>query len=171
MRILIIGGTRFIGPHVVQMLATAGHQVTLFHRGHTPGPTESEILGEKEQLHDFRSEFQRVAPEVVLHMIAFTRQDALEFVRTFSGISRRVVVISSIDVYRAFGRLHGTEPGPPDRIPLTENSPLRERPSIHGEKSEKRVVEEVVMGQAELPNSVTKVVTTIPSQMMHFPKP
>ena len=36
MRVLIIGGTRFIGPEVVRQLHALGHQVTVFHRGQTP---------------------------------------------------------------------------------------------------------------------------------------
>ena len=32
-RILVLGGTRFIGPAVVHHLYTMGHAVTLFHRG------------------------------------------------------------------------------------------------------------------------------------------
>jgi 2'-hydroxyisoflavone reductase len=35
MRILIVGGTRFIGRHVVQSALAAGHEVTVFHRGQT----------------------------------------------------------------------------------------------------------------------------------------
>ncbi len=35
MKILIIGGTNFIGPWVVRHLVTMGHDVTLFHRGKT----------------------------------------------------------------------------------------------------------------------------------------
>jgi nucleoside-diphosphate-sugar epimerase len=35
MRILIIGGTRFSGPHVVRRLIDMGHQIALFHRGKT----------------------------------------------------------------------------------------------------------------------------------------
>jgi 2'-hydroxyisoflavone reductase len=35
MRILVIGGTRFVGRHVVQSALDAGHDVTLFHRGRT----------------------------------------------------------------------------------------------------------------------------------------
>jgi 2'-hydroxyisoflavone reductase len=35
MRILMIGGTRFIGRHVVEAAVTAGHDVTIFHRGRT----------------------------------------------------------------------------------------------------------------------------------------
>jgi 2'-hydroxyisoflavone reductase len=37
MRILLIGGTRFIGRHVVESALAAGHDVTIFHRGKTGG--------------------------------------------------------------------------------------------------------------------------------------
>jgi len=37
MPVLIIGGTSFIGPHVVRSLVSGGHEVTVFHRGeHEP---------------------------------------------------------------------------------------------------------------------------------------
>ena len=35
MRVLVIGGTNFIGPHVVRALLAAGHEVTVFNRGKT----------------------------------------------------------------------------------------------------------------------------------------
>jgi len=35
MRILLIGGTRFVGRHIVEAALAAGHEVTLFHRGQT----------------------------------------------------------------------------------------------------------------------------------------
>ena len=35
MRVLIIGGTNFIGPAVVASLVAGGHDITLFHRGET----------------------------------------------------------------------------------------------------------------------------------------
>jgi len=35
MRILLIGGTRFVGRHIVEAALAAGHDVTLFHRGQT----------------------------------------------------------------------------------------------------------------------------------------
>lgn len=37
MNVLVIGGTRFVGRHIVCKLLERGHQVTLFHRGNT-GP-------------------------------------------------------------------------------------------------------------------------------------
>ena len=35
LKLLILGGTRFIGPHVVEIARTHGHEVTLFNRGKT----------------------------------------------------------------------------------------------------------------------------------------
>ncbi len=48
-------------------------------------------------------------------------------VEAFRGVARRVVAISSQDVYLAYGRLTGLEPGPAEPVPLTEHSPLRTR--------------------------------------------
>ena len=46
MRVLIIGGTRNLGPSIVRALLQDGHQVTIFHRGRTlyELPREIEIL-------------------------------------------------------------------------------------------------------------------------------
>jgi 2'-hydroxyisoflavone reductase len=46
LRILILGGTGFTGPHQVRYALTRGHQVTLFNRGRHPlgWPAEVEVL-------------------------------------------------------------------------------------------------------------------------------
>ena len=43
----------------------------------------------------------------------------------FRGATQRVVMLSSVDVYRGVGILHGTESGPLQDVPLTEQSELR----------------------------------------------
>src|SRR5947209_6435114 len=129
MRILIIGGTRFIGPQVVHYLSEQSHDITLFHRGqtHTDLPQGvKEILGNRRPLSASANELRRLAPDVVLDLIPFIEQDAQEVMNTFTGIATRVVAISSQDVYRAFGRVNRKESGPLDPLPLTEDSPLRE---------------------------------------------
>ncbi|CAA9445556.1 MAG: hypothetical protein AVDCRST_MAG78-2836 [uncultured Rubrobacteraceae bacterium] len=35
MRVVVVGGTNFVGPHVVWRLAEEDHEVTVFHRGRT----------------------------------------------------------------------------------------------------------------------------------------
>ena len=128
MRILVIGGTNFIGPHLVRRLAELGHEVALFHRGQTQAELPASVrhvLGDRHQLAEHRDAFRRLSPEIVVDMIAYTREDADGLVATFRGLARRIVVLSSGDVYRAHGRLIGTEPGPVEPTPLTEDAPLR----------------------------------------------
>jgi nucleoside-diphosphate-sugar epimerase len=129
MRILVIGGTRFMGPLVVRLLSEQGHEVTVFHRGQTRTDLPRgvrEILGDRRPLTESAVELQRLAPEEVLDMIPAIEQDALEVMRIFTGVARRVVAISSQDVYRAFGRVNGKETGPVESMPITEESSLRQ---------------------------------------------
>ena len=159
MNVLILGGTRLTGPFTTRFLVEQGHQVTLFHRGKHIADLPSavdHIFGERRELDRFVNEFKSLAPDVVLDMLAFTRDDAEMLMRVFRGISQRVVVPGSMDVYRPFGRLHGTEPGPVDPIPLSEEAPLREKLSIHGEEYEKRWVEQVVMGDTQLQGTILR---------------
>jgi nucleoside-diphosphate-sugar epimerase len=130
MHVLLIGGTGFIGPWVVRRLVAAGHDVAVYHRGQTAAdlpPSARHILGERADLPSRRAELAAFAPDVVLDMRAMTARDAATIGQALAGIARRRVVLSSQDVYRAYGRLIGTEPGPPDSLPLTEDGPLRER--------------------------------------------
>jgi nucleoside-diphosphate-sugar epimerase len=131
MRVLIVGGTVFIGPHVVRALLADGHDLTLFHRGQHEredlGARVHHIHGDRSEIGRHRGAIERARPDVVLDMRAMTGRDAMAVLETVRGVAGRVVGISSVDVYRAYGRLHGSEPGPPEPTPLTEDSPLRER--------------------------------------------
>ena len=72
MRILIIGGTSFIGPHLVTQLQSAGHDVTVFHRGQTDNFHEgaaAKILGDRKNIDLSATALMGVAPNVVVDMI------------------------------------------------------------------------------------------------------
>jgi nucleoside-diphosphate-sugar epimerase len=50
LRVLVIGGTAFIGRHTVEELLRRNHEVTVFHRGRTPNPfgkRVKEVLGDR----------------------------------------------------------------------------------------------------------------------------
>ncbi|TAM73645.1 NAD-dependent epimerase/dehydratase family protein [bacterium] len=44
MKLLILGGTRFLGRHIAETASAAGHAVTIFHRGQTPCPLPANVL-------------------------------------------------------------------------------------------------------------------------------
>ncbi|HEU5367063.1 MAG TPA: NAD-dependent epimerase/dehydratase family protein [Ktedonobacterales bacterium] len=174
MRILVPGGTGFIGPAVVTRLSDLGHEIAVFHRGQTSAdlpPAVQHILGDRRDLAAYADTFKRFAPEVVLDMQPMFEQDARVVVGLFTGLARRTVAISSQDVYRAYGRLRGAEPGSPDPVPLTEESPLRERlypyrgetprsqddPDRWMDEYDKILVERVYLGAAHLPGTVLRL--------------
>ncbi|HEV8660515.1 MAG TPA: NAD-dependent epimerase/dehydratase family protein [Thermoanaerobaculia bacterium] len=142
MRVLVVGGTRFIGPHVVRALRERGDDVIVFHRG-TSCDDGAHIHADRSRVGDLaRGDF-----DVVIDMIAMSERDARMLVDAMRTRARRLVMISSADVYRQYGRFIRTEPGDPDRVPLTEESPLRERLFPYGEATqyEKILVEREAM--------------------------
>jgi nucleoside-diphosphate-sugar epimerase len=169
MRILVIGGTKFIGPRLVRRLVADGHDVSVFHRGQTKAnlpPGVRELIGDRRRLPDHAAELRRLGPDVVVDMIAYTEQDALAVVATFRGVAGRLVAISSGDVYRAYGIFTGLEPGPPEPTPIPEDAPLRQtlyiarsntKPGDDLYDYEKILVERVVMGDGELPGTVLRL--------------
>ena len=101
MRVLVIGGTRFIGPPVVDRLVAAGHDVTLFHRGSSgcdPIPAVSHIHGDRHQIDDYRADFARFIPDVVLDI------DRLE--RVASGVD-----VVDVKTGAGLGVMHGLGEG------------------------------------------------------------
>jgi nucleoside-diphosphate-sugar epimerase len=161
-RILILGGTKFVGPYVVRGLVEHGHDLTIFHRGGTEAdlpPGVGHLHGDFAAFASHLKTLRALSPEVVLDMVPFREED-VERLRSFKDVARRVVAISSGDVYRAFGRIWGTEPGPPDAIPLTEDSPLREKLSNAGQEYNKTAVERGIMGDPELTGTIIRLPAT-----------
>jgi nucleoside-diphosphate-sugar epimerase len=166
MYILVIGGTGFIGSYVVRQLVEMGHTVTLFHRGTTQAdlPTSvTHLVGARDQLPLFASVFRLHPPDVVLDMIPATERDAQIVIRTFRGIARRVVAISSMDVYRAYNVYWRREPEPLEQVPLTEDARLRQKlypyrgTNASLEDYEKILVERVIMSESSLPGTVLRL--------------
>jgi nucleoside-diphosphate-sugar epimerase len=170
MNVVVIGGAGFIGPIVVRQLIDRGNLVAVFHRGETKTelpPSVEQILGDRMALADHAAAFRRLAPDVVVDMIAFTELDALDLVATFRGIACRSVVISSADVYRAYGRFINLEPGPVEPTPLGEDAPLRsilfpyrapgQTPDDFVYSYDKIPVERIVLSDPELPGTVLRL--------------
>lgn len=172
MRILIIGGTGCLGPFIVRKLATAGHQITVFHRGeHEPNLPKS-----VRHVHSPSAEFPVVTfppvlagwePDVVLHMVAMGERDAGAAVHAFEGVAKRLIVASSGDVYAAYGVLLGSESATQVSGLLKEDSPLRQNLYPYGKGAkrpadwiahyEKILVERAVMSNPRLQGTVLRL--------------
>jgi nucleoside-diphosphate-sugar epimerase len=74
-----------------------------------------------------RSAIKRWAPDVVLDMISVTQRTAQTVVYTFLNIAKRLIVISSQDVYWAYAVATRRETGLLVVLPIEENSPCRSK--------------------------------------------
>ena len=122
---MVLGGTRFIGRATVDELAAAGDQVMVVHRGVLEPddmPDVQHLHCERAELVEHRAELEHFAPDSLIDCRALTRRDAETALEALPDLKRRVV-ISSVDVYRAFGALHVD--GETDPVPLDEDSPVR----------------------------------------------
>jgi len=124
MRVLVLGGTTFIGRRVVERLHGRGDEVLVVHRGrHQPAPWVA-----VDHLHVDRQDLLRHAGEVeefgaaaVVDTCAMTAGDVTAVLPVLPEVP--TVVLSSQDVYQAYTGLRNNRCESP--VPLTEDSELR----------------------------------------------
>jgi nucleoside-diphosphate-sugar epimerase len=126
MRIVVLGGTRFIGRAIVEDLSAAGHELLVVHRGELEPadmPRVPHLHCDRADLAAHRQELAAFRPDAAIDCRALTRADAQGALDSLpAGI--RLAVISSIDVYRAFGALHLDRETDP--VPIDEDSLVRD---------------------------------------------
>ena len=115
MKLLIIGGTRFLGRHVVESSLKSGHSVSLFNRGsHT-----CDFSAEVEQLRGDRYLDLNILDgrkwDVVIDTCAYEPKAVRLSAKKLKGSVDQYIFISSVSVYRDW------ESGV-----LDENSPVKE---------------------------------------------
>lgn len=126
MKILIIGGTQFIGRAIAETAQRAGHEVVLFNRGRSwPEAPFAQIHGELAQLSQYRERFVELAPEAIIHCIAYTPDDAAQLVAVGQALNCRALVLSSEDCYEAFQGLNRGEER--SDFPIREDSPVAQQ--------------------------------------------
>jgi nucleoside-diphosphate-sugar epimerase len=175
MRILVIGGTGFIGRFLIPRLIDADHEVAVLQRPESAKPVPDgarAIRGDRHALTDSAHVLHDFAPDVVVDLILSSGRQATALMDVFRGHARRVVIVSSMDVYRATGVLHGLEEGPLEPLPLREDSLLRTKLQTYpaaqvkvlqqvfawlDDEYDKIPVERAVLGDAELPGTVLRL--------------
>ncbi|HEX8796178.1 MAG TPA: NAD-dependent epimerase/dehydratase family protein [Polyangiaceae bacterium] len=170
MRVLVVGGTGFIGAPTVRQLVAGGHDVAVLHRGERTAPLPKDvesIVAHRDRLADHAGRLRAWRPEVVVDFIAFAEPDVRAVHDALRGVARRLVVLSSLDVYRAYDRLMRVQPGPPERTPIREEDPLREVPFPRRKWAsgpddvmwsyDKIPVERATLSDPELPGTVLRL--------------
>lgn len=116
MRILIIGGTKFAGRHLVEAALGRNHEVTLFNRGKTdPGlfPQVETILGDREKDVDkLKGRIWDAVIDVVGYLPRLVRLSA----ETLKDSVSQYVFISSISVYEDVSKVGVDESAPVAKI-------------------------------------------------------
>ena len=113
MNILVLGGTRFVGRHIVEAARTQGHRLTLFHRG----KTEPELFPELEHLHGDRDGGLDILRgrqwDAVIDTCGYVPRLVRDSVKLLANAAQHYTFISSISAYADFS------------LPRTdENAPL-----------------------------------------------
>jgi 2'-hydroxyisoflavone reductase len=116
MRILIIGGTRFLGRHLVESALARSHEVTLFNRGKSnPGlfPQLETILGDREQDVD---KLKGRIWDAVIDVAGYVPRIVHLSAEILNENVSRYVFISSISVYDNFSKVGIDETYPVGKI-------------------------------------------------------
>ncbi len=115
MRILMVGGTRFIGKHVVEQALAAGHEVTLFHRGRTGADLFPEV---EHRTGDRDSDLSALAEgewDATVDTCAYLPRQVHALADALGGRGGHHLLVSSVSAY-----------APADGPGLTEDAPLAE---------------------------------------------
>ncbi len=118
MKVLVMGGTRFNGRHLVLELVRQGHKVTIFNRGVTQVKVPPEVwrlYGDRKDHQQLRKALSREEFDCVVDMSAYTVDDVTSMVDVLEGRTGHYIFISTGNVY-----------APSKIYPITEASPLDE---------------------------------------------
>lgn len=102
MKALVIGGTKFLGYHLVQRMLSQGITVVLYNRGISPddfGDRVERIVGDRKNYKYFYDTFRKSRFDVVLDLIGYDRDDVEVAVKTFKNNIGQYIFISTGQVY------------------------------------------------------------------------
>jgi UDP-glucose 4-epimerase len=115
MRILIMGGTRFVGVYLTQLLVEQGHEVVLFNRGNRPAPVEGviQIKGDRTCSAKLQEKLSKEHFDAIFDNNGRELSDTQPLAEMFKDQVQHFVYMSSAGVYL-----------PSDRLPHLEGDPV-----------------------------------------------
>ena len=103
LELLILGGTSFLGPHIVRAALARGHRMTLFNRGITPPalfPELEKLRGDRN--HDLRA-LEGRAWDAVIDTSGYVPRHVREPVRLLRDAVQQYLFVSTCSVYADLG--------------------------------------------------------------------
>jgi 2'-hydroxyisoflavone reductase len=121
MRLLIIGGTVFLGRHLAELAVAEGHAVTLFNRGQSAPEPPAAALEQIEQIHgDREHDLERLGGrewDAVIDTCGYVPRIVSQSTSRLAGLTGHYTFVSSISVYGTFPRLGIDEDHPVAALP------------------------------------------------------
>jgi nucleoside-diphosphate-sugar epimerase len=116
MRILIMGGTRFIGVYLTQILVKQGHEVVLFNRGNKPAPVAGvqQIHGDRTQPDDLKTKLAGQSFDAIFDNNGRELSDTQPLAELFQGKVQHFIYMSSAGVYLKSDQMPHVEGDPVD---------------------------------------------------------
>lgn len=99
LRILILGGTGFIGPHMVREMLRRGHEVELFNRGRTDSELFPDIKLYKGDRDDGLDSLEGGEWDVVVDNSGYVPRHVEDSARRLAPVVSHYIYISTISVY------------------------------------------------------------------------
>lgn len=116
MRILIMGGTRFIGVYLTKILVAQGHEVVLFNRGNRPIPVEgiTQIQGDRTSPEQLKAKLSQEHFDAIYDNNGRELSDTQPLAEIFHDRVQHFVYMSSAGVYLRSDQMPHVEGDPVD---------------------------------------------------------
>lgn len=116
MKVLIMGGTRFIGVYLTRLLVDQGHDVTLFNRGNKPAPVEGikQIQGDRTHPSDLKEKLAGTEFDAIFDNNGRELSDTQPLADIFRNRVQHFVYMSSAGVYQKSDQMPHIEGDPVD---------------------------------------------------------
>jgi len=116
MRILVMGGTRFIGVYLTQHLVKQGHEVVLFNRGNCQPPVEglTQIHGDRTNPEQLKTQLKNESFDAIFDNNGRELGDTSPLIDLFGDKISHFIYVSSAGVYAASDEMPHQETDPVD---------------------------------------------------------
>ncbi len=137
MRIAVIGGTKLIGPSLVEQLVNLNHEIICINRTGINPISDLAIKCDRNNKIQLEKALVNCKADLLIDMIPFITKQAKDLSEILDKLNIPLIAISSIDVYQAFNIIWKTVTVDYQKCPIKENGALRQKLSIQGKSYNK----------------------------------